>query len=274
MLSRLYLILLPLLGLVPSEVGQTDVSSNYELKCEAGNFSFEPGEELVYKIYYNLNFIWIPAGEVRFNVFSGKDTYEYTAYGTTYPSYEWFYQVNDVYKTIVDKESLLPIYSMRHLQEGGYTLYEEVNYDQSKQEVKVLRGRDKETATERGIVSFESCTNDIISLLYKLRNLDRDAFIDSGEMPISFFMGKDNYDLKLRYLGQERKKIRGMGRLNTLKVSPTLVEGDIFKEGDQMLTWVSDDKNRIPLLVESPLSVGSAKAVLQSYKGLKHPFEQ
>ena len=30
------------------------------------NNAFQNGEELVYKIYYNLNFVWIPAGEVTF----------------------------------------------------------------------------------------------------------------------------------------------------------------------------------------------------------------
>ena len=36
------------------------------------------------------------------------------------------------------------------------------------------------------------------------------------------------------------------------------------------MVYVSDDKNRIPLLIESPVSVGSVKAVLKNYKGLKY----
>ena len=39
-----------------------------------------------------------------------------------------------------------------------------------------------------------------------------------------------------------------------------------------MNVWVSDDANRIPLLIESPVSVGSIKAVLKEYKGLRHPL--
>ena len=37
-----------------------------------------------------------------------------------------------------------------------------------------------------------------------------------------------------------------------------------------MNIWVSDDKNKVPLLIESPISVGSIKAVLKSYSGLRH----
>nr|MBP6540568.1 DUF3108 domain-containing protein [Saprospiraceae bacterium] len=42
--------------------------------------------------------------------------------------------------------------------------------------------------------------------------------------------------------------------------------------GNRMHVWVSNDGNKLPLLIESPLSVGSAKAVLKSYSGLRHPF--
>lgn len=239
------------------------------MQCEADNFSFQAGEELVYKIYYNLNFIWIPAGEVKFNVFSGKNTYEFTAYGKTYPSYEWFYQVNDVYKTRVDKKSLLPTYAMRHLQEGGYRLYEEVYFDQNNQTASVTRGRDKDTATDRGVYQFDACASDIVALLYRLRNIDKDQFVKAGSMPISFFMGKETYNLKLSYEGTEAKRIKGLGKIDALKVSPTLVKGDMFNENDKMIAWVSNDSNRVPLMIESPLSVGSAKAVLKSYTKLK-----
>jgi methylaspartate ammonia-lyase len=37
-----------------------------------------------------------------------------------------------------------------------------------------------------------------------------------------------------------------------------------------MTVYVSNDKNRIPLLIESPVSVGSIKAVLKDYSGLRH----
>ncbi|MDX1685154.1 MAG: DUF3108 domain-containing protein, partial [Saprospiraceae bacterium] len=200
-IGQLIFMTFPLLGalqVTDSALNADRPPAGYELNCESENFSFQPGEELVYKIYYNLNFIWIPAGEIKFNVFNGPGTYEFTAYGTTYPSYEWFYKVHDIYRTTVDKSSLLPTYSMRHLQEGGYRLYEEVVYDQEEGEAKVLRGRDKASATDRGIVDFGNCANDIVSLLYKLRNVDMEALKTAGEMPVDFFMGKE-YNVKLRY---------------------------------------------------------------------------
>ena len=89
-------------------------------------------------------------------------------------------------------------------------------------------------------------------------------------MPISFFLDMELYDITMRYVGQERKRIRGLGRKNTIHIRPNLIAGHVFKEGDELSAWVSDDGNRVPLLIESPLTLGSAKAVLKSYKGLKY----
>ncbi|MBK9043084.1 MAG: DUF3108 domain-containing protein [Saprospiraceae bacterium] len=40
----------------------------------------------------------------------------------------------------------------------------------------------------------------------------------------------------------------------------------------ELKVYVGDDENKLPLMIESPLSVGSVKAVLISEKNLKHPL--
>ncbi len=37
--------------------------------------------------------------------------------------------------------------------------------------------------------------------------------------------------------------------------------------------WVSDDRNKIPLYIESPVKIGSIQAYISGYKGLKYPVE-
>ena len=50
-----------------------------------------------------------------------------------------------------------------------------------------------------------------------------------------------------------------------------MVEGTIFKGGEDMFIWVSDDKNRVPVLVEAKILIGSVKAYLTGTKGLRYP---
>ena len=122
--------------------------------------------------------------------------------------------------------------------------------------------------------SVQSNCHDMLSTLYHLRNIDFAGQPDGYEVPLRVFMDKEEYPLKMRYLGKDtNKKVYKMGRYQTLKFQPQVIAGTVFKEDAKMTVWVSDDANRIPLLIESPVSVGSVKMVIKEYWGLKHPFE-
>ena len=79
--------------------------------------------------------------------------------------------------------------------------------------------------------------------------------------------------LHYRYLGRENKKIRNMGRFRTLKFECQLgtTEGYSFTDGTIFTIWISDDDNKIPLYIESPVKIGSINAYISGYKGLKYP---
>ena len=40
------------------------------------------------------------------------------------------------------------------------------------------------------------------------------------------------------------------------------MEGDVFKGGENMKVWVSDDERRVPVMVEAKILVGSVKGIL------------
>lgn len=240
--------------------------------CDANNEVFEAGEEIVYKVYYNWNFVWLSAGEVTFRVYDDGDDYHLSARGRTYPSYEWFFTVRDNYDCYIDKETLLPRLSIRDIQEGSYERYDKITFDQQAYEATSLKGRSRADATPEAF-DLEGCTHDILSIMYYLRNIEVETLNTGDEVPISIFFDRELYPLNVKYLGTENNtKVKGMGRYKTYKFSPQLIAGEVFKEGDEMSVYVSRDKNKIPVLIESPVSVGSVKVVLKSYKGLRHDF--
>ncbi|WP_339609279.1 DUF3108 domain-containing protein, partial [uncultured Planktosalinus sp.] len=49
--------------------------------------------------------------------------------------------------------------------------------------------------------------------------------------------------------------------------------GRVFKEKESLTVWISDDDNKIPLKIVADLAVGSIRAELDEYKGLKHWFK-
>lgn len=271
--SVLFLLLGVMAFASPSSVNnaeKTGFQQAIPARCSIDNTAFQHGEELTYKLYYNWNFVWLSAGEVTFRVKDLGAEYHLSAYGQTYKSYEWFYKVRDRYDSFVDKKTLLPNIAIRDIQEGGYTVYDKLTFDQNKKTVKSLRGKTKEVA-ELKDYNTGDCMHDIISIVYHLRNIDFSQMKKGENVPIKLFMDKEVWPLKVNYRGKEAgKKVKGLGKFNTLVFGPEVIEGYVFKKDAKLNIWATDDNNKIPLIIESPLSVGSVQAVLKSYKGLKY----
>lgn len=257
-----------------NNVAPSLVTETADARDLGGEPAFQHGERLTYKIYYNLNFIWVPAGEVTFKVFDEGTQFHYQAKGHTYDSYEWFFEVKDDYDSWVDKSSYYPNYSERSVNEGGYHIFEKISFNQSGKNMTVWRSPKRgaeETKTEH---SVKDQVHDVLSSLYYLRNFDVASQSSGFAIPFRVFMDKEEFPLRLRYVGKEaRKKIHNMGRYKTLKLHPDVIAGNVFTEDAKMTVWVSDDQNKIPLMIESPVSVGSVKMVIKEYWGLKYPFE-
>jgi hypothetical protein len=238
--------------------------------CEASNTNFQTGEELTYKVYYNLNFVWIGAGEVTFKINDMGQQYHLNATGRTYSGYEWFFKARDTYDTYVDKNTMLPTVAVRDIHEGKYHLYHKVNFDQTAKKATYERGSYKTQIDKKGNIDLKECMHDILSTVYYCRTLNYDNAQTGQVFPVKLILDEDIYPLQYRFLGREEKKIKELGSWSTFKFTPQVVSGNVFKEGTEMKIWASADANKIPLMIESPVSVGSVKVVLKSWKNLKY----
>ncbi len=250
---------------------QSVTPSTFE-QCSIENITFKAGEEVVYKLYYNWGFMWVAAGEATFRVKDSGNQFHLVVDGRTYKSYDWAFKVRDRIESYVDKSSLLPTKSIRNIHEGKYKLYENVSFNQNTNSANYVRGKTKDkTWTENHEVS--SCIHDILSAMYFARNINLDELQVNQSFPVQIFLDRKEYPITVKNKGKvAKKKVKGMGNYKTVELSMRLIAGEVFKEGDEMKIWVSDDENRLPLMIESPIAVGSVKVVLKSYKGLKYPF--
>ena len=85
------------------------------------------------------------------------------------------------------------------------------------------------------------------------------------------FLEGQVYNLHIRYLGKEEVKTT-FGKFKAIKFKALLVEGTIFSGGENMIVWVSDDENKVPVRIQSPIVIGSIKADLIEFKNLRYPF--
>lgn len=233
--------------------------------CGYKNVSFQSGESVTYYVFYTLAGVWVHAGNVNFTVkqtsYRNNPVYHVVGTGSTLESYDWIYRVRDRYETYLDTGTLLPYRFIRNVDEGGYKKFEDITFDHK---AGTAAGAD-------GVFKVPPCVQDVLSEVYMARNLDFDKYKKNDLIPFKLFLDNQVYDMYIRYLGKETIKTR-YGRFRCIKFKPLLLKGSIFEGGEKMTVWVSDDANRLPVRIESPITVGSVKVDMMMYRNLRHPL--
>lgn len=239
----------------------TSTSSDF---CGIKNTAFKAGEVVTMKVYYTLG-AYIAAGEATFTTtlerYNGKPVYHFVGEGKTYPFFDNFFRVRDRYESYVDTASLLPMKFIRNVDEGGHKIYNNVTFNQNT----------NTAVSTKGVFKIGDCMQDVVSSMYYARNINFNKYKPGDKIPFDMFLDDEVYHLYIRYLGKEKVKTK-YGKFNAIKFKPLLLKGSIFEGGEKMTAWVSDDPNHLLLRVESPISVGSIKVDMMSYKNLRYPL--
>ncbi len=246
------------LALVPTHINS---ESYYP---EVQNNAFKAGEKLTYKVHYGI----IDAGkaelELRPSPFTFDDREAFHAVGTgkSLGAFDLFFKVRDHYETYIDKEGVFPWYFKRRVDEGGYKINQDYTFDHSAGTVST----EKEETHEIPVGA-----QDMISAFYYARTLDFSSAQEGDIFEIPTFLDDELYILKIKYKGKDEIKIR-KGKYHALKFVPVVQKGRIWKDEEDLNVWVSDDGNKVPLLVQTKVLVGSIKMELTDYEGLAHPI--
>jgi hypothetical protein len=245
-------------------------------QCFDKNFAFKVGEILRYQVYYNWGFIWLNAGFVEFKVkeasYLTRPVYYFDAYGATHKSYEWIYRVNDHFESYLDKQTLMPLWFNQDTYEGGYKTNNRYWFDYSEKKA-YLNTENSHQHFKRDTINLLPCTFDLNSVVYYCRNLDFSKLEIGERIPIKSIVDDELFNLYIRYLGIEKIKSKAGIEYKCIKFSALLIEGTIFKGGEDMFIWVTDDLNRIPILVEAKILIGSVKAYFENGEGLRNPVQ-
>ncbi len=237
---------------------------------------FEAGEKVTYQIYYNWTAVWVKAGEVFFQVnldtLFHRPVYHFYSYGTTYKKYDWIFKVRDTYEAFSNPETLQPYRFKRQVNEGSTYIYNDYIFNPKQRKVYTFSVMGDEPV-KKDTVSYTKCTFDVLSMVYYARCIDYSSYHEGDTIPISMFLDEKLYHTYIRYLGKEIIKTKDGTKYRTIKFKPLLIEGTIFKGGEGMTVWVTDDNNKIPVLIETPILVGNIKAYLIATENLKFPQE-
>lgn len=230
------------------------------------NRAFGVGERLTYRIHYGL----VDAGEATLEVrnsasrFNGREAYHIVGTGKSLGAFDWFFKVRDRYETYVDKEGIFPYRFIRDVNEGGYEIFQDYQFYPEK---RGLRTHEKEEFVTPDFIQ------DLLSGFYFARTLDMSKVKLGDEFEITTFVDGEVYPLRIKYVGKETIKLR-KGKYRCMKFVPVIQKGRIWKSEDDLQVWITDDANKIPILVKSELLVGSIKMQVVDYANLRNPIAQ
>lgn len=230
------------------------------------NEAFRKGEMLEYRVHYG----FIDAGTARLEIreeekkIAGRSVFHAIGTGKSHWTFDWFFKVRDHYESYIDEEGVFPWLFVRRVDEGGYIIKQDYAFYQNKDTVD--NGAGKRFAVPHGI-------QDMFSAFYFGRTIDFGKAKEGDIFSIDAFIDDSVWTGKLKFIGIETVEI-GLGKFNCLKFVPIVQKGRIFKKEEDLTLYITNDKNKIPVLAEAKILVGSIKMELQNYSGLANPVSK
>ncbi len=167
------------------------------------------------------------------------------------------FPVHDIYESIVNPQSYLPYKAIRNIKEQNYRYYNEAFFFHETDSLYSQRSGGK-------IVPPKMV--DIITVFFYLRQNSLLDKLDNGEeFDVPVFHADEHFMMTVKYLGKEKIN-SAFGKVECHVVSPRVKKGKVLKRSDGLKFYISNDSNKIPLLLEFDMRVGALKCILKSYK--------
>jgi len=227
------------------------------------NIAFKEGEVLTYRMHYGAMNAGMAVLEVKPDLIevNGRKVYHIVGNGFTIGSADWFFKVRDRYETYMDKDALLPWLFVRRVDEGGYKFSQDYSFNHYTKKVDIGNGEKYDVPL--GV-------QDMVSAFYSARNLDLSNAKEGDTYSVDCFVDKELWPLKIKFLGREEIKT-DLGKFRCLKFVPIVQKGRVFKKDEDLLVWISDDLNHIPMRAQAKVLVGSIKMDITAVKNLSNP---
>ncbi len=244
---------------------------------EEDELAFKAGEKLTFTMHYEWGAVNSDVGTgtvlldtVRYN---GVKAFHCSVYGKTTRLFDLFFKVREDFDSWFACDGLKPLKFTRDTHEGHYVAKNTYIYDWNAGEPHIDADVYSSSSGQRNLeLPLTSCTYDLPSLFFLARNMDIDNIVPGKKYPMTFAIDDDVYNVYFILYGRETIKVKGLGTVKTIKFAARLLAGEVFTGEEDMMIWVTDDDNRIPVCFEAPILVGTASGRLKSYSGLKHPF--
>ncbi|WDF46105.1 DUF3108 domain-containing protein [Chryseobacterium sp. KACC 21268] len=225
------------------------------------------GETISFRIHYG----FITAGNATLSTtktsYKGQPAFYVRGVGKTSGAAKAFFKVEDVYESYIS-EKKEPLFYVRNVSEGSYTQHLQSTFNTNNNTL-VLVDK-KHTDRPAKTVKVPNDVQDILSCFYYLRSVDN---LKVGSvLKMSVWIDDELFPFQLKVVGTEKISTK-FGKVNCLKIIPSVVSGRVFKDKEGVTMWVTNDQNKVPVLIKAELAVGSLKASIDSFTNVKYPIK-
>ena len=211
------------------------------------------------KLIFDLTWTGVKAGTSTLETVNDKGR---TKIISTARSADWvsiFYTVDDRVESLLRNEQTVSLICLPEnyrikVREGRHRRDKELIFDHANGRVTFINHLGDEIKTYK----IDEKTFDPLSSFYYVRSLKLEV---GKSVYVDVFDSKKLWNVEVQVLRREKIKTK-MGEFETLVIKPLMKSEGIFNKKGDVYIWLSDDKKRIPVKLESKVAIGSITATL------------
>lgn len=174
-----------------------------------------------------------------------------------------FYKVRDLNESWPDIKFNRSYGYSKKLREGKYFYDEWVVFDYENMKYTGEKLNKKKNIIKKVASDLSKSVHDVLSSLYYMRTMK----LEPGKDIVVDVNTRKEWKLQIKVLRREKIKTP-FGKRECLVVEPRVGEEGIFvpKKGKRMFVWITDDEDRIPVMLKAEIFIGAVKAKLVKRK--------
>jgi hypothetical protein len=210
------------------------------------------------KLTFSVRWKFIRAGQATLEIVGieevdGYQCYHVVSRAKSNSFFDRIYKVRDTVESWMDVDFLYSRRFAKRLREGGYRKNQHITMDQENRLATYQNGQ---------VFEFAAGAHDVLSAFYYVRTLNLEP---GEEFWLESHADRKNYPLKIIVHRRERIEVPA-GTFDCIVVEPMLRTPALFKHKGKLTIWLTDDDRRMPVQMNSKISVGSISVVMTEYE--------
>lgn len=242
----------------------------FALSSNGGFSQIKSGEKLVYAASYNMSGLMTQLAQVTMEtetMKTSKNTFLHlSCQAATFSKWDSFFKIRDLYESYVDPTTLKPSLYKRNIFEGGFTKTEKYVFKKDGNTVVSTSKRKNNPETNRTF-SVGSGTQDIVTLIYKLRTVDFQNFKKDQIKSLALVFDEKEIPVVVKFMGKETLSVGNLGTKEYYKIAIG-ARTAVLKGKDKNIIWLTADTKKIPALIKFSIPVGTGQLSLSNASGI------